>query len=620
MPFNIALSGLQSAAAELKVTGNNIANAGTPGFKKARTEFSDVYATSALGTTATAIGTGVRLVAVKQQFTQGTVNFSDNNLDLALNGQGFFIMNDTGSTIYTRSGMFGVDREGYIVNSSGQRLQGKQADNQGNVTGAIGDLLLSNANLPPEATDLITSTLNLDASLTPPTSPWVGTAQFAGTPPSPDTYTDATSATIYDSLGNAHIMTVYFIKSETENTWDARIQVDGKDVYTNSAKPNTVTSTPGEAVVAGALPVLATDDLPINGIAIPVTSADGTSTSDDTASAMAVAAAINTTTAQTGVTATVDATVLNLGVYTPGILAGNNFEINGVDIVVAGSTQSALITAINAAGANVTATVNASNQIILTRNDADPANGANIQVTADGGAATATFSGFSLVIPGDQVKRGGIVLDSNFPITVAGDVPTKIGISANTYIAPWKVAFNSDGSFDPVGSDSISIDWVPLDSLGQATGADTPQSFTFDISNATQFGSDFAVQDLTQDGYTTGRLNEVDVDPGGVLFGRYSNGQSLALGQVVLANFNNSQGLQPLGDTSWGETFNSGPPIISAPGTASLGLIQSGALEDSNTSLTTELVGLIIAQRNFQANAKTIETADAATQTVINLR
>ena len=152
MPFNIALAGLQTAQSELSVTGNNIANASTPGFKRARAEFADVYATSALGTTATAIGTGVRLVAVSQQFTQGTVNFSDNNLDLALNGQGFFIVSDNSTTSYSRAGIFGVDREGYVTNSSGHRLQGLVADNLGNITGEMGDLILNSANLSPEGT------------------------------------------------------------------------------------------------------------------------------------------------------------------------------------------------------------------------------------------------------------------------------------------------------------------------------------------------------------------------------------------------------------------------------------------------------------------------------------
>ena len=147
-----------------------------------------------------------------------------------------------------------------------------------------------------------------------------------------------------------------------------------------------------------------------------------------------------------------------------------------------------------------------------------------------------------------------------------------------------------------------------------------PQSFDIDLSTSTQYGSNFAVNSLSQDGYTSGQLLGVDVDKEGIIFARYSNGQSQAMGQIVLANFANTQGLQPLGDTAWAETFSSGAPVVSEPGTAGLGLLQSNALEESNVDLTEQLVGMIEAQRNFQANAQTIQAEDATTQTIINLR
>ncbi len=620
MPFNVALSGLQAASSEMEVSGNNIANASTPGFKRARSEFSDVYAASALGTTSTAIGTGVRLTAVTQQFTQGTVNFTNNNLDLALNGKGFFILNGNGVTNYTRAGSFGVDREGRIVDAGGQQLQGLQADATGNITGAMGGLVLNSSNLSPAATNKVNSTLNLDAASDLPASPWLGTSTFGGTPPSPSSYNDATSATVYDSLGNSHIMTMYFEKSTAANTWNVHLQVDGMDVYTNSAKPNMVTGAAGSLVVAGTLPVLDTNDLTINGTAVPIPSSDGISTTDDQSSAKALVTAINSIKSTTGVEAKVIPAVVNLGIYTPGILQNNNFTINGVQIETATATQDALVAAINAADAGVTASVDPLGQVNLTAIGTTPDDGRNIEISSDGNAVNSTFSVFSLGVAGNAVQRGQLTLTANFPIEIAGDVPSKIGINANTYLAPWKVVFNNDGSFNDVASEPIIVDWTPLNAKGEYNGANKPQKIVLDISKGTQFGSAFAVQDLVQDGYTTGRLSQVDVDSSGILFGRYSNGQSLALGQVVLANFNNTQGLQPLGDTAWGETFNSGSPIVSAPGTASLGLIQSGAQEDSNVTLTEELVSLIIAQRNFQANAKTIETANATTQTVINLR
>ena len=141
-----------------------------------------------------------------------------------------------------------------------------------------------------------------------------------------------------------------------------------------------------------------------------------------------------------------------------------------------------------------------------------------------------------------------------------------------------------------------------------------------DYSPTTQFGSPFGVNSLTQDGYTTGRLSGVDISDTGIVYARYSNSQSRAQGQVVLTNFASTQGLRPLGDTTWTETSESGVALTGAPNTASLGVVQAGALEDSNVNLTEQLVAMITAQRNFQANAQVITTENAITQTIINLR
>lgn len=174
------------------------------------------------------------------------------------------------------------------------------------------------------------------------------------------------------------------------------------------------------------------------------------------------------------------------------------------------------------------------------------------------------------------------------------------------------ITFNMDGSYNtPM---NIPITFNP------GGGAAPNQGFTIDLASSTQFGSDFAVTSLQQDGYTAGQLLGVDVDKTGIVFARYSNGQSQTVAQVVLANFANVQGLKPTGDSSWIETFSSGSPVVSEAGTAGLGLVQASALEESNVDLTAELVNMIVAQRNFQANAQTIQAQDTITQSIINLR
>ena len=205
--------------------------------------------------------------------------------------------------------------------------------------------------------------------------------------------------------------------------------------------------------------------------------------------------------------------------------------------------------------------------------------------------------------------------------------------------AGYRLQFNEAGQLVDAETPTIHItNWVPTDSDGNTTGAlgptnvlsgavlpvpdDPPTSsnFTIDLNDSTQFGSVFSVSSVAQNGFTTGRLSGLDISDTGVIFARYTNGENQVLGQVALANFSNVQGLKNLGGTGWAETFESGDPVVGTPRSASLGALNAGALEDSNVELSEQLVNLIVAQRNFQASAKTIETVDAVTQTIMNLR
>lgn len=422
MPFRIALSGLNAASAELRVIGNNVANASTTGFKKSRTEFADIYATSALGVGSNAIGAGVKVSNIKQEFAQGNIDFTNNNLDMAISGGGFFRLNDNGVTKYTRAGGFGVDREGFVVNGSNQRLTGYQADQTGNITGAIGDIQLSTQDLAPQATSLVNLTANLDSS---EVAPGVNFSKDDAA-----TYNHSTSLTTYDSRGNALLQTLYFQKTGA-SSWN---------MYSYLTDPSGADT---EMVPAGA-----------TGGQVPPTPLAVTFTADG---------AISTVTPGTGSVANYDA------------------------------------------------------------------------------------------------------------VTIAS-----------------------------LGSSAIDID--------------------IDLDGVSQYGSEFGVNELLQNGYATGQLSGVDVSETGVITARYTNGQSLTQAQVAMASFSNLNGLVQLGDTSWAESFESGAALVSTAGTGTLGLIQSGALEASNVDLTEQLVNMITAQRNFQANTKVIETADTVTQTIINIR
>jgi len=405
MSFNIALSGIQAASSELGIIGNNIANSATTGFKSARAEFSDVYASSILSS-GSSIGQGVRLQTASQQFAQGSIAFTDNPLDIAISGDGFFQLESDGSTIYSRAGNFKLDADGNIVNNEGYSLLARQADSNGAITGAISPLQLNNAYINANPTTSLIAGANFDAREAQSDANW---SLIAGVPDTAG-YNSSTTTTVYDSLGNDHTISMYFSKLDpttNPNEWNVRTIIDG--------------------------------------------------TLQDTTA----------------------------------------------------------------------------------------------------------------------------------------------------------ITFNNDGSFNTPAT--IPITWNP------GGGAAAGQVFDVDLSNSTQYGSNFAVNSLSQDGFTAGQLLGVDVDDSGIVFARYSNGQSQVVAQVVLANFANNQGLKPVGDSSWVETFSSGSPVVSEPGTAGLGLLQSSALEDSNVDITAQLVNMIVAQRNFQANAQTIQAEDTITQTIINI-
>ncbi len=182
------------------------------------------------------------------------------------------------------------------------------------------------------------------------------------------------------------------------------------------------------------------------------------------------------------------------------------------------------------------------------------------------------------------------------------------------------VTFAANGAslLSPVGPVAIN---VPAALLSSGGGNSLPiTGLKLDLAGSTQFGSGFAISGLTQDGFAPGQVTGVNIDKSGVIRAQYSNGQSKAAGQLVLARFANPQGLQPLGGNVWASGTNSGNPIVGAASQGNFGLLQSGALEESNVDLTSELVSMITAQRSYQANAQTIKTEDQMLQTLVNLR
>ncbi|MGY2238880.1 flagellar hook protein FlgE [Pseudomonas gingeri] len=250
MSFNIGLSGLNAAQKQLDVTGNNIANVNTTGFKSSRAEFEDVYSATKLGVAAKTIGNGVNLANVSQNFGNGGMTATGNALDMGIQGNGFFTLSSNGSLSYTRAGTFKTDKDGYITNSDGTaRLQGFAADSKGNIIpGVLTDLRIDVSNLPPQTSTTVGATINLDSK-----SPVINQATTPFDPSNQASYTKPFSSDIYDTQGNKHSLDQYVVKTGA-NTWNVYTLIDGRNPNGTAATVPTVPPT---------VPPAATDPVPV---------------------------------------------------------------------------------------------------------------------------------------------------------------------------------------------------------------------------------------------------------------------------------------------------------------------------------------------------------------------
>ena len=219
MAFNTSISGLQAAQKDMGVISNNIANVGTTGFKRSDSLFAELY-TASLGGAGTQPGSGVTLERIRSDFGQGSFEFTSSQLDLAIDGNGLFVLQNGPETLYTRAGAFRLDNDGFVVTESGANLQGYGADDNGQINTALGNLQITNALLAQKPTEEITFNGNLDSRATAP-----ATAPFDAT--NPETYNFTSTTTVYDSAGAAHQVTLYFAKDATAaNQYNVTASID----------------------------------------------------------------------------------------------------------------------------------------------------------------------------------------------------------------------------------------------------------------------------------------------------------------------------------------------------------------------------------------------------------
>jgi flagellar hook protein FlgE len=235
MALNQALSGINAAQADLNVIANNISNANTVGFKGSRAEFADVYAVTGLNLNATAVGGGTRLSDVAQQFAQGDTQTTGNSLDMEINGNGFFTLNTGAGLAYTRAGDFKKLDDGTVVSNDGYKLQIYPPTGNGSFdTSTLTNLQLVSSQSTASATTKASIVANLPASASPPT-----VTPFS--PTDANSYTNATTFSVFDSQGGTHQATVYYVKTAT-NTWDTHLYVDGQSADTTPPQQLTFNS------------------------------------------------------------------------------------------------------------------------------------------------------------------------------------------------------------------------------------------------------------------------------------------------------------------------------------------------------------------------------------------
>ncbi|MBH3416570.1 flagellar hook-basal body complex protein [Pseudomonas putida] len=578
MSFNIGLSGLYAANKQLDVTGNNISNVNTTGFKSSRAEFADVYAGSnRLGVGKNQVGNGVRLAAISQQFTQGDINTTGNVLDLGIQGQGFFVLSDNGSRVYTRAGAFEADKNNFVVTSDGLRLQGYAADSAGNIRkGNLTDLKIDTSALQPKATSLIDQGINLNSSAasipfqvydnsTPPT-------MAAFDPADPSTYQRSTTSTVEDADGNAHTMEQFYRKTGT-NEWTMYTLIDGR----NPLDPASTTPLTGRIQYNsdGTIDSMVSDTAgyTVQGggftIAGWVPAAQDAATGDWGASGVA-------------------GTAQDQSITSPALVANKPFDPSDETTYSRSFPTSVYDSQGNEHTLEQFYRKTGTNQwtmytLIDGRNPMDPSSTTPL-------TGTINFNSDGSV---NSMTADSTGLPAGTSFTVANNTFSMVG---------WIPA-----------SQDASGNWSANGSVGDAAG------IKMSMASTTSYNTETARMSQSQDGFATGILSNLSIDSTGVLFATFSNGKSRAIGQVALASFANEQGLQQIGGTRWTETYNSGIPGIDSPKTGTLGAIESNSLEGSNVNLTQELVELIKAQSNYQANAKTISTESTIMQTIIQM-
>lgn len=555
------ISGLSSLGSAMQVIGDNIANVNTVGFKGSTFTFQDLLSQNMFTRAGTSqVGRGTALSDIVQNFEQGSFESTGNTTDLAIGGDGFFVIREDGSDslYYTRAGNFSFDEDGYLVNPEGYVVQGWAVDDEGNITGSTTDIVLTSFTSEPEATEDVTIITNLDedslSNSSILSSQWNATDD---TPMAGTNYEYQSTVKVYDALGSTHDITIYY------------------DKISGSEWEYIITCNPEEDLRAG-----------FDGTESQGLLARGTITfseSDGTITGL-------TMSQLTGTSGGTDQSVIidDAGTSNPNEV---NITVNDAESLTSDSsieltyTEATDTWAITAGAGTI---VDQSTTQVSIDYDGD----SNADITVNLAEAQADAD------------------------TVAFDVT---GSTAWTQLTTADI--NEEGFYEFQadfigGTDTDTTQNLALD-IGTRWNGTTqvPDSLA-----TTQYSSSSTTVYQSADGYGAGALQGIDVDVDGLITGSYSNGQVLPLYKLSLAKFQSVTNLKKEGGNIYSETRQSGEATTSLPGTNGLGSIAPNSLEQSNVDIANEFVKMITTQRGFQANSKIITVTDDMLAELINLK
>ncbi|MGO8789342.1 MAG: flagellar hook protein FlgE [Terriglobia bacterium] len=536
--FSTSLSGLTAAEDALNVISNNLANLNTTGYKDMTPDFSSLFYQS-LGNSGSGdpiqVGDGATIGSVSANFTQGSTDSTGIDTNMAIQGNGFFVVQNDGMQEYTRAGNFTTDTAGFLVDTNGNYVMGYPATN-GTISSsqALAPLQISNGQLsPPQATTEVNLDMNLDAAASISAT---GALTISAQPTAGDTVTvGGTTYTFVSSL------------TSTAN----QVLMGSSDAATLANLAGAINAETGNGQAAG------------------TTYSQGTVAN--------TSATVTGTTANTlSLQATADDATGNSVVTT---------NSNAASLSFAGATLSGGVTGDSAGSFS---------EPMEVYDSLGASHTLSFNFTKEG----TNQWGYQITIPAADVGSSGA------PVVI-GSGTLQFDSSGNLISPAGNVAAITVPNLAD-GASSMNFSWQLFNSQGSP--------------NVTQAGAASAASNTSQSGFSSGTLTSFSITSDGTIQGAYSNGQTTVLGEVALANFANPQGLTDTSGNDYLVTAASGAAITGTAGAGGLGTIQGGAVEESNVDIATEFANLITAERDYQANAKAITTADDITQTAINLQ